>query len=192
MSDSEIIQLPPSVPKEVSAASTLLPYRRDDLRSKYLGYLCCGFSDEEALYVLSLTISWLDRMRQDEQFCSLELRVPEFRKTLSQEYNELDFCRNFRMVMEKDHRVLRRSLGMDVDEDGEPLELSQSDQLYLLKLRGAYTPQQLQLLSSVASGTNDSFNFVEWVAKNQDTIQFSRTDTVTLSRGIDGKTPDNG
>ncbi|KKK72516.1 hypothetical protein LCGC14_2903070, partial [marine sediment metagenome] len=53
------LQLPSSEPKEVSAATTLIPYRRSDDRAKYLGYLCCGFSDEEALYVLGLTRSWL-------------------------------------------------------------------------------------------------------------------------------------
>ena len=78
--------LPPSTqPKEVSAAQSLIPYRRDDLRSKYLGWMSSGFSDEEALYVLGLNLGWLELMRKDEVFCDLEERIPEFRKELSRE-----------------------------------------------------------------------------------------------------------
>ena len=182
------IELPSGEPKEVSAALSLIPYRRDDTRAKYLGYLSCGFSDEEALYVLGLTRKWLEIVRQDTKFAELEERVPEFRKELSQEYTEMDFYRNFRMVLEKDHRILRKSLEMDLVEDedtGEMVvaEMTPFDQQYLLRLRSAYTPQQLQLLEAVASGKDGGFNFAEWVSKNQEIIQVSRTDTLTLTRG---------
>ncbi len=190
--------LPSTEPREVTAAQTLIPYRRDDDRCKYLGYLSCGFSDEEALYVLGLTRTWLDNARLDGKFCSLEERVPELRKELSKEYTELDFYRNFRMVLEKDHRVLRKSLGMELERDEDTgdlvtVELTPYDQQYLLKLRSAYTPQQLQLLEAVVSGSGDGFNFAEWVKNNQDAIQnkgkavqISRTDTVTILEGEDG------
>ncbi len=191
---SQPLQLPFAEPKEVSAATSLIPYRRDDLRAKYLGYLCCGFSDEEALYVLGLNRNWIELMRQDSKFTDLEERIPELRKVLSQEYTEMDFYRNFRMVLEKDHRVLRTSLGMELVEDEEtgemvPAELSSFDQQYLLKMRSAYTPQQLQLLESVAGGKDGGINFAKWVKDNQEaiqkgTVQLSRTDTITV-RGQD-------
>ncbi len=178
------LRLPSGEPKEVSAAMSLIPYRRDDLRAKYLGWMSSGFSDEEALYVLGLNRSWLELMRQDDKFSDLEERIPELRKVLSQEYTEMDFYRNFRMVLEKDHRVLRTSLGMELveDEDGEmvPAELSAFDQQYLLKMRSAYTPQQLQLLESVASG-GDGFNFAKWVKENKDKIVgVSQTQSVLI------------
>ncbi len=184
------IALPSGEPKEVSAATSLIPYRRDDDRAKYLGYLCCGFSFEEALYVLGLTRSWLADARQDSKFTDLEERIPDLRKVLSQEYTEMDFYRNFRMVLEKDHRVLRTSLGMELveDENGEmvPAELSSFDQQYLLRLRSAYTPQQLQLLEAVAGGGNSGINFAKWVSENQDKIvQMSQTNTITV-KGQDG------
>ena len=192
------LQLPSSEPKEVSAATSLIPYRRDDLRAKYLGYLCCGFSDEEALYVLGLNRSWIELMREDSKFTDLEERIPELRKTLSREYTEMDFYRNFRMVLEKDHRVLRTSLGMEMVEDEEtgdmvPVELSSFDQQYLLKLRSAYTPQQLQLLEAVTSGGDGSFNFAKWVQENKDKIVgVSRTESVLLKGGQVGTKTDNG
>jgi len=185
--------LPKGEPKEVSAAASLIPYRRSDERAKYLSWLCCGFSDEEALYVLGLTMSWLEDARLDSKFTDLEERLPEFRKELSREYVELDFQRNFRMLLEKDKRVIRTSLGMEQvwdEETGQmvPAELSSFDQQYLLRLRSAYTPQQLQLLEVIAGGSDGGFNFAEWVSKNQEivqkgVVQISRTDTISVSGG---------
>ncbi len=185
------LQLSSSEPKEVSAAISLIPYSRSDNRAKYLGWLCSGFSDDEALYVIGMNLSWLELMRQDAKFVELEGRIPEFRKELSKEYTEIDFYRNFRMVLEKDHRVLRKALEMELVEDEDtgdmvPAELTAYDQQYLLKLRSAYTPQQLQLLEAVLSGKDDGFNFAAWVSKNQDVISVSRTDTISLARGNDG------
>ena len=184
--------LPPQdTPKELSAAATLIPYRRDDLRSRYLGYLACGFSDEESLYALGLTLKWLDLMREDDKFSDLEERIPELRKELSKEYIELDFQRNFRMVLEIDHRVLRKSFGMVTVEDeetGERVieELTPFEQQYLLKIRSAYTPQQLQLLEAVVSGKDSTeFNFSRWVSENQEVIELSRTDRMVV-RNKDG------
>lgn len=183
---NQTLQLPSAEPKEVSAATSLIPYRRDDTRAKYLGYLCCGFSDEESLYVLGLNRTWLETMREDSKFTDLEERIPELRKVLSQEYTEMDFYRNFRMVLEKDHRVLRTSLGMELVEDEEtgemvPEQLSSFDQQYLLKMRSAYTPQQLQLLEAVAKGGYGDFNWAKWVKDNQDKIVgVTRTDTIVV------------
>ncbi len=168
-------------PQEVNTAQTLIPYRRDDDRSKYLGYLCCGFSDEEALFVLGLNLDWLNTARQSDVFADLELRVPELRKELSREYTELDFYRNFRMVMEKDHRVLRTSLGMETDEEGNVAELSMYDQQYLLRLRSVYTPQQLQLLAAATIGA-EGFNFSKWVSEHADIVQMSKTETLTVRK----------
>ncbi|KKK84285.1 hypothetical protein LCGC14_2784890 [marine sediment metagenome] len=187
----QTLLLPKGTPKEVSAAQSLIPYKRNDSRSKYLGYMSCGFSDEEALYVLGLNLYWLELQRKEDIFCELEERVPELRKELSREYLGLDFYRNFRMVLEIDKRVLKKSLGMEQVEDpdtGEMVtaELSPFEQMYLLKLRGAYTPQQLQLLEAVATGNDKGLNFSQWVKDNQDKIvQYSRTDTVTVNAGTD-------
>ncbi len=188
------IELPSSAPKEVTAALSLIPYRRDDLRAKYLGWMCSGFSDEEALFVLGLNVNWLEIVRKDEKFCELEARIPELRTELSKEYTSMDFLRNFRMVLEKDHRVLRMSLGLELEEDEEtgdmvPVQMSPYDHQYLLKLRTAYTPQQLQLMEEVVSGKTPGFNFAQWVSENKDTIQNRAvelkrtTETITLADG---------
>jgi len=175
-------------PKQVAIAASLLPWRKDDYRSKYLGYLACGFTTEESLYMLGLKLDWLEEQRTYPDFAEFELRVPEIRKELSREYIELDFFRNFRMVLEKDYRVLKKALEADIMEDGRPL--GQQDHQYLLKMRSAYTPQQLQILEQVMKGVGeDGFNFAQWVTENQDKItEVSRTDTIRMKGRLHGKT----
>ena len=183
MSEPDVLPAGSDTPKQVSIATTLLPWRKDDYRAKYLGYLACGFSTEEALYMLGLKENWLDEQRQDNQFATFELSVPEIRKELSKEYIELDFFRNFRMVLEKDYRVLKRAL------EAPQGVLSMQEHQYLLKLRSAYTPQQLQILEQVMKGVGEEeFNFARYVRQNQDKIlEFSRTDKVRMLERPDEK-----
>lgn len=167
-------------PKAVAIATTLIPWRKDDNRARYLGYLACGFTPEESVYMLGLKLTWLEEQRQDEEFSDIELRVPEIRKELSKEYIELDFFRNFRMVLEKDYRVLRRALGIGTDDNGDVL--SNQEHQYLLKMRSAYTPQQLQILEQVMKGVgSEGFNFAQWVSQNRDkVVEFRRVDTIKM------------
>lgn len=162
------------VPKEVAIAGTIIPYSRDDARCRYLGYMACGFSIREALKIIAHSKQWLTWCRTDSKFKELEGRIPEFRKELSKEYVEIEFFRNFRYALEKDYRVLKQSL---TDES-----MPKQDHDYLLKLRSQYTPQQLQILEAIVSGTDGGFNFARFVAENQEIIQMSRTDTVTMQR----------
>lgn len=188
MSNPNVLPPDSDTPKQVSIATSLIPWRKDDNRAKYLGYLACGFNVEEAVYMLGLNIEWLKEQRQDDDFCTFELKVPEIRKELCKEYIELDFFRNFRMVLEKDYRILKEAL----DFNGTGLMHSQDHQ-YLLKMRSAYTPQQLQILEQVMRGVGEEgFNFAKWIAENQAAIassgiEFSRTDTMKLTSRLDKK-----
>lgn len=170
-------------PKQVSIATTLIPWRKDDDRARYMGYLACGFHPEEALYVLGLTIEWLEEQRRDESFSAIELKIPEIRKELSKEYIELDFFRNFRLVLEKDYRILTKSIQTDV-------VLNKQEHEYLLKLRSAYSPQQLAVLEQVMKGIGaEDFNFMKYVATHQNQIrEVSRTtDKITFDSNVQGK-----
>jgi len=170
------------LPKEVAIANTLIPYPRDDARCRYLGYMACGFSIREALKMIDHSKQWLSWCRRDEQFVALENNIPSYRKELSKEYVEIEFFRNFRYALEKDYRVLKASLEPRKDDEGNVLPMSRQDHDYLLKLRSQYTPQQLQILEAIVSGTDGGFNFAKFVAENQEVIQMSRTDTVTMAR----------
>jgi len=187
MSEPEVLPSTSDDPKQLSIATTLIPWRKDDNRARFLGYLACGFNVEESLYMLGLKLDWLEEQRQDSEFSTLELSVPEIRKELSREYIELDFFRNFRMVLEKDYRVLRKALEFDGGI------MTNQEHQYLLKLRSAYTPQQLQILEQVMKGVGEEgWNFAKYVKQNQDKIiECSRTDKVRLLGRSDSEKNDN-
>ena len=181
MSDSAAVEVLPDDgrPPEVSIASSLIPYDRDDEKSLYFGYRACGFSVRETLKLIKRSKTWLSLARRDPNFKQLEQRIPEFRQELSKEYVEIDFFRNFRLALEKDYRVLMRSLGME-EENGEKVKMTSDDTAYLLKMRSQYNPQQLGILETVIKGGGGGWNFAKWVSDHPDIIQMSQTNTVTM------------
>lgn len=191
MPDAEVVEVLPkdSRPAEVSIASTLIPYDRDDEKSMYFGYRSCGLSVRETLQLIDRSKAWLSSCRHDLQFVELENRIPEFRKELSKEYTEIEWFRNFRLILEKDFRIISRSLGLE-KKDGETVKMTDADTAYLLKMRSHYNPQQLGMLEAIIKSGSDGFNFAKWVADNQDIVQLSQVNTVTLRRQKDGKEAD--
>lgn len=177
--EGEIVQNNPQGSVETSVASSLIPYDYDDARGLYFGYRASGLSVRETLQMIKRSKAWLSSCRDDPEFVALEKRIPEFRRELSREFVEIEFFRNFRLLLEKDHRIIKKSLS------GE--SLTKFEHEYLVKVRSQYTPAQIQILEAVVSGGEDGFNFARFVAENPDIVQMSRTDTVTMSRRKDGK-----
>jgi len=179
--DTEVL-LPDDTPQEVAIAGAVVPYPRSSDKGKYFGYLACGLSVRETLKIIGKSKQWLANCRHlyegHELFLELEGRIPEFRKELSKEYVEIEFFRNFRLALEKDYRILQKSLNSEF--------LTRQDHDYLIKLRSQYTPQQLSILEAIVSGSGDGFNFARWVSENPEIIQMSRTDTVTVAKKADG------
>lgn len=164
---------------EQAIASTTIPYPRDDNKAKYLGYLASGFSIREALHAVGVTGAALSQWRQHPEFASLEKRIPEFRRTLAMEYTAMEFFRNFRLVLEKDFRILRKSLNAE-------LEMSEQDQDYLLKIRPNYSPSQLQVLEALfKSESPDSFDFARYVSDNKDITRLTvEKQSISMERQV--------
>lgn len=180
MSDAEIVESG-EIPAEVAIASAIIPYDRDDEKSRYFGYRACGFAVRETLTLIDRSKTWLSLARRDPQFVELEARIPEFRSELSKEYVEIEFFRNFRLALEKDYRVLMRSLGFEKNEAGEVVKMTEQDHSYLLKMRSQYNPQSLGMLETIVKAGKDGADFASWVADHQeDIVQFSQTRTVTV------------
>ena len=104
----------------------------------------------------------------------MEKRLPEFRKALANEYCEIEFVRNFRLVMEKDHQIIKKALevvGEFFDAQGKKIDipnLTKQENDYLLKMRAYYTPQQLSAISALTRGgtgskDDDIFDFTKAV-----------------------------
>lgn len=148
--------LPEMDSPEESIPRCIVPYNRDDDRSRYLGLRASGFTIREALGLIGKAKSTLSLWRHDITFCELENNIPELRKTLALEYASLEFLRNYRLILEKDYRVIKGSLTRksDIDEStGRTIIRPQDAQdfQYLLKLRPHYTPQQLQAIEQLFS-----------------------------------------
>ncbi len=170
-------------PKEVAIASSLIPYPRDDERARYLGYMACGLSVREALQMVGRSKQALSYWRLDQTFVDIENRLPEIRRELSKEYVSIEFFRNFRLVLEKDYRVLRRSLGMEKDNEGEAVSLTNQDQSYLLKMRSNYNPQQLSILEAIISDNGEGgFDFSRFIADNPDLVHYQETKSITVKQ----------
>lgn len=152
--------LPPLDTPEESVPRSLVPWNRDDDRSRYLGLRSSGFTIREALGLIGKAKSTLSLWRHDPTFLELENNIPELRKTLALEYASLEFLRNYRLVLEKDYRVIKGSLSRKTslpDDDGRTHTLPQDSQdfQYLLKARAHYTPQQLQAIEQLFGGNGD-------------------------------------
>jgi len=134
---------------EEKIAQSIVPYNRDDDRARYLGLRSSGFTINEALKLIGRAKSTLSLWRHDEEFSNLEKRIPEFRRHLSLEYANLEFLRNYRLILEKDCRVIKASLYPDKDASGNAIPMPSADIAYLLKMRSNYTPQQLQIIEAL-------------------------------------------
>ena len=165
-----------STPEE-SIAQSLVPYNLDDDRARYLGLRSSGFTIREALKLIGKAHSTLSYWRLDAEFVALEARLPELRKQLSLEYANLEFLRNYRLILEKDYRVLKASLDSGTD-------LTKQEHEYLLKMRSHYTPQQLQVIEALLGigKATDGFDFTRMI------LEISRTDTIKVeTRNRSGK-----
>lgn len=177
---------------EMSIGSSILPYKMEDAKSMYFGYLVRGFSVREALNLVNRSKAWLSECRNDPKFIEAEAHLDEMRDTLSAEYTKIEFFRNFALVAEKDYRVLRRSLEMELDNDFQPVPMTPADQSYLLKMRTFYTPQQMAIVQAIVKSDKNNLNFAQWVSQNQDILQVSRTDSVTMKRTTTASIPIGG
>lgn len=145
---------------EEAIAQSIIPYSRDDNRARYLGLRASGFTKREAVKFLGIAESTVSMWRTDLQFKECEDKLPEYRKQLSREYLNLEFLRNFRLILKKDFIVIKKSIEM-------PLQLTQHENQYLQKARAQYTPQQYQIVETIAGMKGSDFDFTRMVTELQ-------------------------
>jgi len=146
---------------EESVAMSLVPWDRDDERTRYLGLRSCGFTIREALRLIGRAKSTLSLWRHNDEFVKLETQIPDMRRQHRQEYTNTEFFRNYCLVLEKDKQVLESSLYPGKDGDGKAVPMTKWDHEYLLKLRSHYTPQQLQVIEALIEGDRQGKGF-DW------------------------------
>ena len=139
-----------------SISEQVVPYE-DGKKSTYLSYRVAGFTVTEAVKLAKVHHKSVMRWRVDDlQFRHLDTEgMTEFRKKLSNHYLDIEFTRNFRLVLQKDFEILYKSVTGVV--------LAEQDQEYLLKLRNHYTPQHLAMIKQLLGGgsVSEPFDFTK-------------------------------
>jgi len=147
-------------PTEVLIAESILPYMLgDSKKTLYLSYRVCGFSIREALDLADVTQRSVMRWRRnDPKFKEMDTeKLPQVRKQFGADYTQMEFLRNFRLLLKKDFDIIMKLI--------KGLTLSKLEQTYLSQMRKLYSPQQLEVLQRVLSGGGApaSFNFTQFV-----------------------------
>ncbi|MFA5384154.1 MAG: hypothetical protein WC364_05745 [Eubacteriales bacterium] len=130
-------------------AAAIPAFDGDEMSHKkalYLSYRISNFTSRESEKLANVSHKQVTRWRQsDPQFLELDgTGLTNLRKTMSNEFLDMQFTRNFRLIMEKDFQVLYK------DATNEPLTLSEMN--YLAKIRQHYTPQSLAVVKQLLSG----------------------------------------
>ncbi len=137
-----------------SIAKSFLPMLVDDgfgntttaKRAEYLSKRICNFSVRESCQLANVSEKTVRRWRDaDPDFLRMDTEgMTELRKNFSTEYIDMQFTRNFHLVLQKDFKVLYK------DAVGE--SLTEPEGKYLEKIRAHYTPQSLGMVKQLLGG----------------------------------------
>jgi hypothetical protein len=129
-------------------AEAMVPFQDDgSKKSKYLSYRVTGFTVMESCKLSGCHHKSVLRWREaDARFREVDEGdgLSDLRKELAVSYLDLEFTRNFRLVLHKDFEILYKWV---VGESLTPFEAE-----YVVKLRSHYTPQQLAVIKQVLGG----------------------------------------
>jgi len=130
---------------------SLIPYYTDGgKKARYLSYLVAGFSIMEAVALAKCHLKSVMRWREsDPTFKEIEEKSKgELREQLSNQIIDIEFTRNFRLVLAKDFQILFK--------DAADKVLTEKEQQYLMLIRKFYTPQQLTMIKQLVGGSVES------------------------------------
>jgi hypothetical protein len=144
-----------------SIVEAALPFYTDDTnKAKYLSWRLSGFSVLESCHLGGFHIKTIHRWRDaDQMFKKIDVEdMGDLRSKLSSQFLDREFTRNFRLVLEKDFKVLMQALYA-------PDAMSKLDADYMLKLRSHYTPQSLAMIKQLVGGgtVKEPFDFSKYV-----------------------------
>lgn len=158
LAPAEVEVINPGDPEAIAEA--IVPYFPDDTnKSRYLSYRACGFTVTESIKFASIATRTLRRWRaDDDEFRRLDtLGISELRKSVGDEFLEMEFRRNYRLILQADYNVISKQVRQEI--------LTNDEHSYLLKARAHYTPQQLETLERILGEVDDKkeFDFTSFV-----------------------------
>lgn len=139
-------------------SQAIIPYYPDNTKkSRYLSFRVANFTVKESCDLAKCSFTSVKRWREeDSRFSQLDCEgLTDLRKQLADEYLNIEFSRNFRLVLQKDFDILNKSV--------QGKKLTDEEEKYLLKLRAFYTPQQLVLVKQIIGEASsvESFDFTK-------------------------------
>jgi hypothetical protein len=150
-------------PEPINIANGIIPtYTDGTKKAEYLSFRTSYFSVRESCQLAKVSEKQVRRWREaDPTFNHLDTDgLTELRKQFSDNYIDMQFSRNFRLVMQKDFTILFK-------DATEPEKMTEAETRYLEKVRAHYTPQSLAMVKQILSGgtTEEPFNFTKEVMK---------------------------
>lgn len=144
-----------------SIVESIIPLYTDDTKkARYLSYRVANFSVLESCKLAGVHIKSVRRWREDDpSFYAIDVtNMENVRKELSAQFLDIEFTRNFRLVLAKDFEVLQKSMT-------EGAVLTEFEEGYLGKIRAHYTPQSLAMIKQLLKGGTlaEPFNFTKYV-----------------------------
>ena len=140
------------------AQSFIPTFSDDNKKATYLSYLIANFAHREACQLTPVSEKQVRRWKDADQnflhICTDGLQA--LRKEFASTFIDMQFTRNFHLVLQKDFRVLYK------DAVGEvPLTKDEND--YLGKIRQHYTPQSLAMVKQLLGGgtVDQPFDFTK-------------------------------
>ena len=158
-------ELPQVVSETKSIAESIVPTFADGgKKADYLSYRITNFSFREACQLAHVSEKQVHRWRDsDPNFNHLDTDgLSELRKSMANQFLDMQFTRNMQLVLQKDFRVLYR--------DALGLQLQPSEVEYLSKIRQFYTPQALAMVKQLVGGGDikQPFDFTRMVMSIQE------------------------
>ena len=152
------------------AQSFVPTFSDDNKKATYLSYLIANFAHREACKLTPVSEKQVRRWKDaDPNFlhiCGEGLSA--LRKEFASTFIDMQFTRNFHMVLQKDFRVLYKDgvLGQILAEGKTPTDvqkLTDNDVKYLEKIRQHYTPQSLAMVKQLLGGgtVDQPFDFTK-------------------------------
>lgn len=137
-----------------------LPQFDDDRKAAFLSYRATGFSLSESYKLAGISLVILEKWQQtDPMFVSEYSKLLEGTPRLrALRYIELEFIRNFRLMLVKDAQIITKALDPDS-------ELTKQEADYLKTARQHYTPSSLQSLRGLLNGQSGqgAMSFTQFV-----------------------------
>lgn len=145
-------------------AESILPVLSDDSKKGlYLSYRVANFTVSESVQLSKIHMKTVRRWREaDEQFRYLDMEgITELRKAMANQFIDMQFTRNFHLVLQKDFRILYKDAMADQVTTNP--QLTEQEQTYLKGIRQHYTPQSLAMVKQLLAGgtVEEPFNFTK-------------------------------